>query len=668
MLKWIFWVAVVVISGGCGNSSNKDELEKFLPLGRKVAFQPTLSEGTYLNSDPNQVYKMEDDHSHALLGQIRLTETRERFDRKGVSNAAINYLAENYDTYKVSPKDLVSSKRHEIEPQRGLVSVNFGRKLDGVKVRDAFVELIFRGNDEIGYQLTEVVNRSFGEIVIENPDSQPADVEGWLKSHVGYKWESSSPVILPLPGKDGYRFILSTEVILSKGNEAFTVTMMNGTSEVLEAYSHRVSSGTLFGQSYDLSYRDGAPRPAPLSFVSYSANNSDYQTDVDGGFSSFFSEEVDIDLSGPRVSVSDSSTDEVVQIKASLQEEMVEIGSSPNEIKALNAYVSVSRINDFVRQSLTVDQVSFLDRPANVVINVDGDCNAFYDTRFNSLNFFTEGSGCADTALLNDVIYHEWGHGLDFVTGREGGISDGAFSEGIGDIVATYFTGVSELARGFFINQRNGIRDVANNARFPDDQGEVHVEGQIIAGAFWDLKTAFQSKYGERRGLHMSSELFFKHLLTSDSYQESYLTVLRLDDDDGDPMTRSPNHCLINKAFADHGLADPEDCTDNELASKPELNQDIKLGVYPGADQRQSLMVALSEEPHGVLGCLGDVFQCLDSNERFDFVLEGLSEKDRVIMIPKGEVGITGHTLITIFVMDDLGGIDSYASFKLSPR
>ena len=668
MLKWILWVVVVAIVGGCGNASHINELEEFLPLGRKVAFQPTLSEGTYLNSDTNQVYKMEDGHSHALLGQMRPTENRARFDRKDLSKAALNYLAENYGTYKVSPKDLVPSTRHEIEPQRGLVSVNFGRKFDGIKVRDAFVEMIFRGNDEIGYQLTEVINRSFGEIVIENPDSQPVDVDAWLSGHVGYEWESSSPVILPLWGKDGYRFILSTEVILSKGNEAFTVTMMNGTSEVLEAYSHRVSSGTLLGQSYDLSYREGTPRPAPLSFVSYSANNSDYQTDVDGGFSSFFFEEVDIDLSGPRVSVSDSSTDEVVQIRASLQEEVVEIGNSPNEIKALNAYVSVSRINDFVRQTLGVNQVPFLNRPAKVVINVDGDCNAFYDTRSNSLNFFTEGRGCADTALLNDVIYHEWGHGLDFVTGREGGITDGAFSEGIGDIVATYFTGVSELARGFFINQRNGIRDVSNSARFPDDQGEVHVEGQIIAGAFWDLKTALQTKYGERRGLHISSELFFRHLLTSDTYQESYLTVLRLDDDDGDPMTRSPNHCLINKAFADHGLADSEDCTDGELAIKPEVNQDIKLGVYPGANQRQSLMISLPEEPHGVVGCFGDIFPCLDSAERFDFVLEGLSEKDRVIMVPKGKVGITGHTLITIFVLDIGGGIDSYASFKLTPR
>ena len=67
-------------------------------------------------------------------------------------------------------------------------------------MRDAFVEMIFRGNDEIGYQLTEVINRSFGEIVIENPDSQPVDVDAWLSGHVGYEWESSSPVILPLWG------------------------------------------------------------------------------------------------------------------------------------------------------------------------------------------------------------------------------------------------------------------------------------------------------------------------------------------------------------------------------------------------------------------------------------------------------------------------------------
>ena len=45
--------------------------------------------------------------------------------------------------------------------------------------------------------------------------------------------------------------------------------------------------------------------------------------------------------------------------------------------------------------------------------------------------FYSGNDRCANTGLIADVIYHEWGHGLDANTG---GIHDGAFSEGLGTL------------------------------------------------------------------------------------------------------------------------------------------------------------------------------------------------------------------------------------------
>ncbi len=40
-------------------------------------------------------------------------------------------------------------------------------------------------------------------------------------------------------------------------------------------------------------------------------------------------------------------------------------------------------------------------------INLSDSCNAFYD--YTSINFFSSGSGCPNTAF-SDVVAHEYGH------------------------------------------------------------------------------------------------------------------------------------------------------------------------------------------------------------------------------------------------------------------
>ena len=73
---------------------------------------------------------------------------------------------------------------------------------------------------------------------------------------------------------------------------------------------------------------------------------------------------------------------------------------------------------------------------------------------------------------------------------------------------------------------------------------------------------ALQERYGETVGKDRAAEYFFRHLLFTDSYLESYDAVLTLDDDDGNPATPSPNHCLINQVFTNRGLVAEENCDD----------------------------------------------------------------------------------------------------------
>ena len=63
-----------------------------------------------------------------------------------------------------------------------------------------------------------------------------------------------------------------------------------------------------------------------------------------------------------------------------------------------------------------------------VNVNIGSNCNAFYNG--SSINFYTSGGGCNNTAF-SDVVHHEYGHHLVNV----GGSGQGAYGEGQSDVM-----------------------------------------------------------------------------------------------------------------------------------------------------------------------------------------------------------------------------------------
>src|SRR5690606_26463547 len=108
---------------------------------------------------------------------------------------------------------------------------------------------------------------------------------------------------------------------------------------------------------------------------------------------------------------------------------------------------------------------SWFDRPLVANANLSSTCNAHWDG--STINFYSAGSNCSNTGLISDVVFHEWGHGLDANTG---GIDDGAFSEGFGDIMSVVFTHSHILGVGFRTDGSE-VRDLEPNKVYPDDTG-----------------------------------------------------------------------------------------------------------------------------------------------------------------------------------------------------
>jgi cysteine-rich repeat protein len=220
----------------------------------------------------------------------------------------------------------------------------------------------------------------------------------------------------------------------------------------------------------------------------------------------------------------------------------------------LSGFIHARIVKEYARDRMAPD-LPWLDEQLPVNVNIDESCNAFSDG--DSINFFQSSGQCANTALLADVVYHEFGHSLHAHSIVDGvGGFDGAHSEGLSDYLAATITDDPGMGRGFFKDD-GPLRHIDPTDRehsWPRDVGEIHYTGLIFAGAMWDLRKLFIQQFGRNQGIARTDRLFYGTLERATNIPSTYIEVLAEDDDDGDLSNGTPNICDINAAFGQHGL------------------------------------------------------------------------------------------------------------------
>src|SRR5882672_1668618 len=216
---------------------------------------------------------------------------------------------------------------------------------------------------------------------------------------------------------------------------------------------------------------------------------------------------------------------------------------------------SSTRAKDFAR--VLDPQLPTLDSPITANVNINQDCNAFFDGK--SVNFFHASTRCENTGRIQDVVFHEFGHSVhtaEIIMCV--GSFDGAMSEGAADFFAVQITGDPGMGRGFFYTDQP-LRDLdppSSEARWPQDIGEIHKTGMIFGGTFWDLRKALIALDPTHpdTGVALTQKLFVGALRRSTSIPTSLIEVLAADDDDGDLSNGTPHECAIRDAYGRHGL------------------------------------------------------------------------------------------------------------------
>ena len=245
-------------------------------------------------------------------------------------------------------------------------------------------------------------------------------------------------------------------------------------------------------------------------------------------------------------------------------------------------------------------------------MNLNATCNAFWDGA--AVNFFKSGGGCANTGEIAGVFDHEWGHGLDN-NGVNPNIAGPG--ESIADIRAMLRLDVSCIGRGFFpggvcggygdvctgtpADGCTGVRDInfANHqcnlphtitwvksgftaAQCPPGHPpcpasgqpgpcnrETHCEGMVAAEAAFDLHfrdlQAAPFNYDSNMALEVATRLLYLGAEPISNWYTctagggcgatgGYLSLLAVDDDNGDINDGTPHMTAIRAAFERHEI------------------------------------------------------------------------------------------------------------------
>lgn len=252
-------------------------------------------------------------------------------------------------------------------------------------------------------------------------------------------------------------------------------------------------------------------------------------------------------------------------------------------IQEISAYYHTNIVHDFMKSKLSA--FTALDFPISVKVDrTDGTCNAFYD---GGINFYTTAGGCNALSQVSDVVYHEYGHGISDIYWSDHGVnfSNGGMGEGYSDVWAICITSEPTLGLGFSSSDPNTFvrdYDFANGVTrkvYPQDiVGEVHADGEIIAGAWWST------------ALNMGSTSAMANLFTASLaglangpdgsegqvYTDILIDALEADDNDADLTNGTPNSAAIVPAFALHGITLVSNA---ELAHTPITNASYQTPI-----------------------------------------------------------------------------------------
>ena len=476
-------------------------------------------------------------------------------------------------------------------------TVGFAQRWRGLEVVGGQVSFLFKRDRVIviGSEAIPAIAATAPARVIDDARARE-HAAAWIADLYGNAPVASAvgaPVVLPLiRDRDDGVAAVSTRVVVPVTVDSadpvarWQVFVDAGTgAPVARAQTLRFADGTV---RYKVPVR-GPTRPRmdyPAAFGNFRISSQTVASDANGKltWSGTAAAQVTTALTGPFVAITNRAGSlATATLSLPAGGSVVWDQSTSEQIEAqLTGFIHANLVKQFVRSTLNPN-LPWLDRSLSVSVNESGSCNAY--STGDDIHFYRSSNQCENTGRIADVIYHEFGHSLhdqSIIPGA--GSFEGALSEGVSDYLAATIVNDSGMGRGFLRND-NALREldpVGTEKRWPDDRtGEVHDDGEIIAGTLWDLRKAMIGAHGMAEGVARADDLYYAIIQRASDIPSSYPEALAADDDDGNLANGTPNSCLITQVFAAHGMA----------------SGDVPSAIGIGRPERDGFRVALPIEP-----------------------------------------------------------------------
>jgi hypothetical protein len=474
---------------------------------------------------------------------------------------------------------LVLDRQRSVVRDRGrLASLRFAWYVDGVRVEDAsvFVHVNSGNVTQIGSPLVGPIAAETRPLV--SAETARAAILDFAGAGESYDWLGEPELLLQVEERGR---ALEHRLVWTA---SYRVTGQIGTWEGrVDARTGEVVSlrdtnryGRVTGGVYPRTVFDQNEVVVPMPFVTVSVPEDSVVTDAAGYFANVpggtgsgtsgpWFDTICVDCANPAQSGANGFGGGHVALGTGGVDE---IGNGRSVPADRNTYFHLNQVRRIVLKWLP--GLTWLYSPVRSFTNIQDTCNAYYD---GDVNFFRSGGGCNNTGEIADVVYHEWGHGLDENTAP----GDGATGEATADVVSLHVTHSPLIGPGFHLDGtpvRNvdpagprGLLTVGNvgtkcpaiGSRGPLGY-EVHCEGEIYGQAAWQLAQALVARHGHHTGWRESEKIFFNSLPDAGGYLANsalpiYSAYLFADDDDGNLTNGTPHATEIYNAFNAHGIA-----------------------------------------------------------------------------------------------------------------
>jgi Zn-dependent metalloprotease len=303
--------------------------------------------------------------------------------------------------------------------------------------------------------------------------------------------------------------------------------------------------------------------PMPYLRVNLAGNGST-TTDTDGNWSfpsSSGALQVTADLYGPYVDLNNYGAGGEAQFSGTAQDGVpLQVGFDGFNSRQdeRDVFDGVNDVHDFF-ESIDPGFGYANQRMTAYVGRTDGYCpgNAWWN---GTINFCEAGDGYANTGEIQNVVQHEFGHGVnDYILGSQGSTGMG---EGNSDILANLMSQESIIGLGFFQNNcETGIRNADNTLVYPEHVigQSIHFAGQVIAGFNWDAMVYMQQILGDEQGAFIAASNWHlgRVLMTPTNMPDQVFATFLADDDDGNLDNGTPHHPYYAQAAENHGFTAP---------------------------------------------------------------------------------------------------------------